>query len=246
VALGGAIVKIVNQPAAIQDTTLPEVDRVAIRDIVDSAANGYLEPAKVQMLLDAAGIPRAKEVVAATNEEVLKGAREVGYPLVMKVIGPVHKSDVGGVALNIADDATLMAEFSRMMQIPQTTAILMQPMLSGTQIFIGAKREEGFGHLILCGLGGIFVETLKDINYSLSPVSGTEANEMIKGLRSYKMLEGTRGQEGVNIPMFAEAIRRVSALCEAAPEIFEMDLNPLLGNTRQVVAVDARIRIEKQ
>ena len=246
VALGGAIVKIVNQPAAIEDSTLPQVDRAAIRDIVDSAANGYLEPAKVQMLLDAAGIPRAKEVVASTKEEVLKGAREVGYPLVMKVIGPVHKSDVGGVALNIADDATLMAEFSRMMQIPQTTAILMQPMLSGTQIFIGAKREEGFGHLILCGLGGIFVETLKDINYSLSPVSGTEANEMIKGLRSYKMLEGTRGQEGVNIPMFAEAIRRVSALCEAAPEIFEMDLNPLLGNTRQVVAVDARIRIEKQ
>jgi acetyltransferase len=119
-------------------------------------------------------------------------------------------------------------------------------MLSGTQIFIGAKREGSFGHLVLCGLGGIFVETLKDINYSLSPVSGTEADEMIKGLRSYRMLEGTRGQEGVNIPMFAEAIRRVSALCEAAPEIFEMDLNPLLGNSRQVVAVDARVRIEKE
>ena len=245
VALGGAIVKIVNQPAAIEDSTLPQVDIQTIRGVIDSASNGYLEPEKVQMLLDAAGIPRAKEVVAATEEEALQGARTVGYPLVMKVIGPIHKSDVGGVALNISDDETLVAEFRRMIQIPQTTAILMQPMLSGTQIFIGAKREGVFGHLVLCGLGGIFVETLKDINYSLAPVSQIEADEMIRGLRSYKMLEGTRGQEGVNITMFAEAIRRVSALCDAAPEIFEMDLNPLLGNSREVVAVDARIRIEK-
>ena len=245
VALGGAIVKIVNQPAAIKDSTLPQVDTQTIRGVIDSASNGYLEPEKVQMLLDAAGIPRAKEVVAATEEEALQGARTVGYPLVMKVIGPIHKSDVGGVALNISDDDTLVAEFRRMIQIPQTTAILMQPMLSGTQIFIGAKREGVFGHLVLCGLGGIFVETLKDISYSLAPVSQIEADEMIRGLRSYKMLEGTRGQEGVNITMFAEAIRRVSALCDAAPEIFEMDLNPLLGNSREVVAVDARIRIEK-
>lgn len=245
VALGGAIVKIVNQPAAIEDSTLPQVDIQTIRGVIDSASNGYLEPEKVQILLDAAGIPRAKEVVAATEEEALQGASTVGYPLVMKVIGPIHKSDVGGVALNISDDETLVAEFRRMIQIPQTTAILMQPMLSGTQIFIGAKREGVFGHLVLCGLGGIFVETLKDISYSLAPVSQIEADEMIRGLRSYKMLEGTRGQEGVNITMFAEAIRRVSALCDAAPEIFEMDLNPLLGNSREVVAVDARIRIEK-
>lgn len=245
VALGGAIVKIVNQPAAIEDSTLPQVDIQTIRGVIDSSSNGYLEPEKVQTLLDAAGIPRAKEVVAATEEEALQGARTVGYPLVMKVIGPIHKSDVGGVALNISDDETLVAEFRRMIQIPQTTAILMQPMLSGTQIFIGTKREGVFGHLVLCGLGGIFVETLKDISYSLAPVSQIEADEMIRGLRSYKMLEGTRGQEGVNITMFAEAIRRVSALCDAAPEIFEMDLNPLLGNSREVVAVDARIRIEK-
>lgn len=245
VALGGAIVKIVNQPATIGDSTLPQVDKQTIRGVINSASNGYLEPEKVQILLDAAGIPRAKEVVAATEEEALQGARTVGYPLVIKVIGPIHKSDVGGVALNISDDETLVAEFRRMIQIPQTTAILMQPMLSGTQIFIGAKREGVFGHLVLCGLGGIFVETLKDISYSLAPVSQIEADEMIRGLRSYKMLEGTRGQEGVNITMFAEAIRRVSALCDAAPEIFEMDLNPLLGNSREVVAVDARIRIEK-
>lgn len=246
VALGGAIVKIVNKPTAIEEFSLPPVDIKRIRTIIDEAPNGYLSPENVQALLDAAGINRAKEMVASTEEEVLRCAHEIGYPIVMKVIGPVHKSDVGGVALNITDDMSLMEQFRRMIKIPQTTALLMQPMLSGTQIFIGAKREGAFGHLVLCGLGGIFVETLKDINYSLSPVSQIEAGEMIRGLRSYKMLEGARGQEGVNIPMFAEAIRRVSALCNAAPEIFEMDLNPLLGNPKQVVAVDARIRIEKE
>ena len=89
------------------------------------------------------------------------------------------------------------------------------------------------------------VEVLKDISYALSPVSDHEANEMLHNLRSFKLLEGVRGQEGVNLPLFAETIRRVSALCEAAPEIFEMDINPLLGNAKQVIAVDARIRIEK-
>ena len=132
-----------------------------------------------------------------------------------------------------------------MIKIPDTKAVLIQPMLSGTQIFIGAKREDKFGHLILCGLGGIFVEALHDISCGLSPVTKTEASEMIQSLRGYKLIQGTRGQEGVNEVLFNEAIRRVSALCTAAPEIFEMDLNPLLGNSKQVIAVDARIRIEK-
>lgn len=246
VALGGAIVKIVNKPTAIDDFSLPPVDKKLIRNIIEDAPNGYLPPEKVQKLLDSAGISRAKEIVAHNEEEAIQGAKEIGFPLVMKVIGPVHKSDVGGVALNINDFDTLKSKFHNMMTIPQTTAILMQPMLSGTQIFIGAKREGNFGHIVLCGLGGIFVEALKDISHSLSPVSQTEANEMIKGLKSYKILEGSRGQEGVNIPIFAEAIRRVSALCNAAPEIFEMDINPLLGNSKQVIAVDARIRIEKE
>ena len=133
-----------------------------------------------------------------------------------------------------------------MMNIPNTTSILLQPMLTGTQIFIGAKREDKFGHLIMCGLGGIFIEVLNDVRSALSPVSKTEADEMIKGLRGYKMIKGTRGIEGVNEVVFNETIRRVSALCNAAPEIFEMDLNPLLGNSKQVIAVDARIRIEKR
>lgn len=94
-------------------------------------------------------------------------------------------------------------------------------------------------------LGGIFVEALQDISTALSPVSSEEAKEMITELKGYKLIQGTRGQEGVNEIIFNEAIRRISALCNSAPEIFEMDLNPLLGNLKQVIAVDARIRIEK-
>lgn len=245
VALGSAIVKIVNRPKPIDDTTLPPVDKKIIRDIINSNSEGYLPPDQVSLLLDAAGINRTKEFVVDTPEKALDAVREIGYPVVMKVVGPVHKSDVGGVALNITDDATLISEYHRMMTIKDAAGVLLQPMLSGTEIFVGAKREDKFGHLVMCGLGGIYVEAFKDINYALSPVSKVEADEMIRGLRAIKLIEGTRGKEGVNIALFNETIRRVSALCAAAPEIFEMDINPLLGNSKAVTAVDARIRIEK-
>jgi acetyltransferase len=246
VAFGSALAKVLNQKTNPDKFDLPPVDTKMIRSVIDNSSDGYLDPEDVQILLDAAGISRAKEIVAKTETALRKGAKEIGYPLVMKVVGPVHKSDVGGVVLDITDEETLVIEFNRMMKIDQTTAVLIQPMLSGTQIFIGAKREDKFGHLIMCGLGGIFVEALGDVNTSLNPVSKQEASEMIQNLKSYSLIKGSRGQEGVNEFLFSEAIRRVSALCNFAPEIFEMDLNPLLGNSKQVIAVDARIRIEKQ
>lgn len=245
VSFGSALAKVVNQPSPPDCSELPPVDIKMIRSVIDNAEEGYLNPEDVQKILDAAGISRAKEIVVKNETALRKGAKEIGYPLVMKVVGPVHKSDVGGVVLNVTDEETLVIEFNRMMKIPDTIAVLIQPMLSGTQIFIGAKREDKFGHLIMCGLGGIFVEALGDVNSSLNPVSKDEAAEMITSLKSYALIKGSRGQEGVNEFLFSDAIRRVSALCKSAPEIFEMDLNPLLGNSRQVIAVDARIRIEK-
>ncbi|MDE5610283.1 MAG: acetate--CoA ligase family protein, partial [Bacteroidales bacterium] len=170
---------------------------------------------------------------------------KLGYPLVMKVVGPVHKSDVGGVVLNVKDAATVRAEFERMIKIKDTTAILMQPMLSGMEIFAGVKYEPKFGHMILCGLGGIFIEVLKDVKSGLAPITAATAKTMIEGLKGYKMLQGVRGQEGVNIEAFAKVVESLSKLVAVAPEIQEMDINPLLGNAKGVVAVDARIRIEK-
>jgi len=163
----------------------------------------------------------------------------------MKVVGPVHKSDVGGVVLNVKNEQTLQTEFKRMIKIKDTTGILLQPMLSGTELFAGIKREDKFGHMILFGLGGIFIEVLKDVKIGLAPAGIREVAREIKQLNSYKIIEGVRGNEGVNEALFAEIIARLSALVQAAPEISEMDLNPLLGRQNHVVAVDARIRVEK-
>jgi len=222
-----------------------DINKTKIRNIIDNATNGYLESNKVQELLDAALIPRAKELVISNKEEVINTIKEIGFPLVMKVVGPIHKSDVGGVKLNIKDENTALETFQTMMKINDVTGILFQPMLSGLEFFIGAKREDKFGHLILCGLGGIFIEVLKDVQYGLVPITKKEAFDMLKSLKSYKIIEGVRGQEGINQDKFTDIIVQLSALLEVAPEIFEMDMNPLLGNSDSVVAVDTRIRIEK-
>ncbi len=244
VLFGQALSKVCGA-ASIEDAKLPQINTVRVRKVIDGASEGYLSPDEIHELLDAAGIARAKEGVADTLEGALEQARTIGYPLVMKVVGPVHKSDVGGVVLNVRDEETVRREFERMMKIPETYAIMFAQQLHGTEVFIGAKREGNFGHIVMCGLGGIFIEVLKDVQSTLAPVSERGALEMIRSLRSYKIIQGVRGQEPVNEARFAEMVSRVSALVSAAPEIFEMDLNPLLGNAEDVVAVDARVRIER-
>lgn len=247
VLFGSALAKVYNTPhAEPEDTEFPCVDVKRIRNVIDHAENGYLAPDAIHELLDAAGIACAQEGTADNEADCLSLARKIGFPLVMKVVGPVHKSDVGGVVLNVMDEETVVREFNRMMNIKDTYAIMLAQQLHGTEVFIGAKREGGFGHVVMCGLGGIFIEVLKDVNVGLAPISPAEAHYMIRNLRSYKIIQGVRGQEPVNEDRFAEAVVRVSILMRTAPEIFEMDLNPLLGNKNDVVAVDARIRVEKQ
>jgi len=246
VVFGNALAKVYNTPKSVSEKIeLPEIDVQSIRKVIDNAENGYLSPDKVQQLLDAAKISRAGEAVVVTREDAVKEAQKLGLPVVMKVVGPVHKSDVGGVVLNVKDTETVAREFDRMIKIKDTTAILIQPMLSGIELFVGAKAEPKFGHMVLCGLGGIFIEVFKDVSAGLVPIAKNEATDMIHRLKSYGIIKGARGQEGVNEELFAEIVARVSALVKAAPEIAEMDLNPLLGKADKVVAVDARIRIEK-
>ena len=246
VVFGNALAKVYHTPAPQpENIETPKVDEKTIRSIIDGADNGYLMPDKVQQLLDAAGITRAGEAVVTSAEDAKKAASDLGYPVVMKVVGPVHKSDVGGVVLNVKTPEAVANEFERMIKIKDTTAILIQPMLSGVELFVGAKREDKFGHMVLCGLGGIFIEVLKDVNAGITPIAQSEALDLIHRLKSYKILQGVRGQEPVNEQHLAEIVTRVSALVTIAPEIFEMDLNPLLGRKDRVVAVDARIRIEK-
>lgn len=246
VAFGNALCKVYNTPKPASAPSIPnDIDAASIRRIIDGAADGYLSPYEVGGLLDAAGIPQAREAQVTTKEEAIKAADRLGLPVVMKVVGPLHKSDVGGVVLNVKDFDTVAIVFERMIKIPDTHAILIQPMLSGIELFAGAKYEPGFGHMVLCGLGGIFVEVLKDVNAGLAPISTEEALQMIRGLKGYGIIKGTRGQKGVNEDLIAEIVVRLSALLGIAPEITELDLNPLLGIFERVVAVDARICIRK-
>ncbi|MBR4146487.1 MAG: acetate--CoA ligase family protein [Bacteroidales bacterium] len=248
--LGNALCKVYNTPKPQPEhVELPKIDVARIRRTIDRCKSGYLEIADYNELLDAAGISRKKSVEVSKKEDALAFAKEVGcskdVPLVMKVVGPLHKSDVGGVTLGVKDLDTVAKEFDRLIVIPETYAVEMYPMLDGIDVYIGAIKDPKFGHQIFFGLGGIFIEVLKDVQSALAPITADEAKEMLKQLKGYKILQGVRGQEGVNIDLYADQVARVSALVQAAPEIAEMDLNPLLGNPRYVTAVDARIRIEK-
>ena len=247
VALAEALIRVSNTPKpATADNLCPEVDVKAVRAIIDGIKeDGYIAPDDVRALLQAAAIPVVPEKVSANRDELVAAAREMGYPIVVKVVGPVHKSDVGGVTLNVKDDAQLEAEFDRMMQIPDATAVMIQKMISGTELFIGAKFEPTFGHNVLCGLGGIFVEVLKDVQFGLAPLSQPEAEHMVRSLKGYKIIQGTRGKQGLDEATYVKIICRLSTMLHYAPEIKEMDINPLLAGPDHVTAVDARIRVEK-
>jgi acetyltransferase len=247
VTLATALSQVMKTPApAPPEIELFGVDVPRIREVISGIKdNGYVSPDVVRQLFNCAGIPMVPEMVSTQKEELVQFAQRVGYPVVAKVVGPVHKSDVGGVSLNIRSDEHLALEFDRMMQIPDATSVMVQKMIKGTEVFIGAKYEERFGHVVLCGLGGIFVEVLKDVSSGLAPLSYNEAYSMIHSLRGYKIIKGTRGQKGINEQKYAEIIVRLSTLLRFATEIKEMDINPLLADENSVIAVDARIRIEK-
>ena len=247
VTVANCLVRVMNTPnPAPSELELYGVDVIKIRDIISGIKeSGYLQPHLVREIFSCAGIPTVPECVSADKDELLAFAEKVGYPVVAKVVGPVHKSDVGGVSLNIRTKEHLDMEIERLMQIPDATAVMVQKMIKGTELFIGAKYEPRFGHIVLCGLGGIFVEVLKDVSSGLAPLSVSEAESMIHSLRGYKIIKGTRGQKGINEHKYMEIIVRLSTILRFATEIKEMDINPLLADADNVIAVDARIRVEK-
>ena len=256
VTLATALSQVMNTPppappeVQLYGIDIPRLNKIIFRETsrlkFEGLRSGYLAPDTVREILACAGIPLVPEMVSTSKDELTAFAQKVGFPVVAKVVGPVHKSDVGGVALNIRTPEHLALEFDRMMQIQDATGVMVQKMLKGTELFIGAKYEERFGHVVLCGLGGIFVEVLKDVSSGLAPLSYGEAWSMIRSLRGYKILKGTRGQRGINEQKFADIIVRLSTLLRFATEIKEMDLNPLLADENDIVDVDARILIERE
>ena len=247
VLFGKALAKVYNA----QDNNFTEeykqsTGNKSITDIINRNNNGYLPAKDAREILKLSGVKFVDQFEINNKTEILKITKELKYPVVQKVIGPLHKSDVGGVILNVQNENELISNFDTLMQIDHATSVLIQPMITGMELFIGAKKEGNFPPIVLCGLGGIFVEVLKDVQAGMVPVSKEKAVKMIDDLKAYPILKGVRGQEGINIDAFANVIVNISNLLQIAPEIVELDINPLLAYNNKITAVDVRIRIEKQ
>ncbi len=247
VLLAKALTLVYQTPPPSDDNIyLDGVDIPQVRRIIEKTENGFQPPEVIRELFAAVGINYVRDIVVRSEEEALSAAFEIRFPLVMKVIGPIHKTDVGGVSLNIKSNESVLNEYRRLMSIENATAVQLSEMLSGTELFAGAKYEPKFGHIILCGLGGIFVEAIKDVTSGLAPLSHTEAISMIQSLKGYKILKGYRGMPPVNEKKFAEILVRLSSMLRFATEIKELDVNPFFAKGDSIIAVDARIRIEHQ
>lgn len=199
-------------------------------------------------------IPVVKAVKSESVGEALKFARKVGYPVVLKVISPqvIHKTDVGGVALNIKNDYELELAYisikkNVMKHVPQASidGVLVQKMLeNGYEVIIGGKKDQTFGQTIAFGLGGVFVEVFDDISFRVVPIDKKDALEMIKELKSYKLLKGYRGKKPADLKALVNILLKTSRLLNENPEIKELDINPVFALPEGAVAVDARIILE--
>jgi len=196
------------------------------------------------------GLPISDYKVVYSAQEAIDFAEEVQYPVVIKVAGEgsLHKTDVGGVVLNIQNSAEIIQAISKINAALVSHGIsgepkyLIQKMLAdGKEIIIGGKQDPAFGPVVLCGLGGIYAEVLKDVNLRLAPVYLEEAKEMLTTLKGYKYLSGVRGEKGVEMEKLAEIIVRVSRLMADFHSISELDLNPVLAFEKNAVIVDARM-----
>ncbi|MCO5258780.1 MAG: acetate--CoA ligase family protein [Crocinitomicaceae bacterium] len=224
---------------------LPEMDIPAIRSIVNAASNGFVQQETCRELLDAAGIEMVKQQEFSDSKHIATIKGKMNFPIVMKVIGPVHKTEVGGVLLNIHDENQAMEAFNQLMKIPDAKGVLIQEMLRGEELYCGAVKQGDFGHVVLCGLGGIFLELLNDTSSGLAPLSKQEVTDMVESLKGYALIEGYRNRKGLNKEKYIDIVMRIGALVHIAPEIAELDLNPIMANESQMTVVDVRIKIEK-
>jgi acetyltransferase len=241
VAMGQAIGKVASWVAPADTVAGPAgYDRAAIREIL-SGRKGALDPAVVKQVLDAAGfrLPEQREVFK--QEQLIGECRRIGFPLAMKVIGPLHKTDVGGVRLNIGGEETAGNTWAELMAIDGAEGVLLQPMISGLEVILGASQEGDFGQLVMFGLGGIHAEVLKDVRFALAPLAPAEARQMIDGIRSRPLLDGVRGASGMNVEILVDFLVRLGRLVADFPEIGEIDLNPVKGSADRLYVVDSRI-----
>jgi acyl-CoA synthetase (NDP forming) len=223
--------------------------RPEIRRIIESAGGtGWvLEPdAKRLFFLAGFDVPRFK--LTRTPEEAVRFARKIGYPVAAKVVSPriLHKSDVGGVAVGIADDGGVAAAFGRFRALDGFAGVLVEEMVSGVELIMGAKSDLQFGPMILLGMGGTGVEIYRDVVLKMAPLSEKDAVAMFKGLKARRLLEGYRGAEPVDLEKLTETLLSFSSLVmDLGGRIESIDINPLLCSSKGCVVADARIILSK-
>lgn len=235
-----------------------DVDREQVAGIIAAArAEGRekLSETEVMRVLEAYGIPVAPYAVARTADEAARAGAEIGYPVVAKVLSPriIHKSDVGGVAVGLEDEAELRAAFDRMTtEVParagidagEVEGVLVQKMVGrGKETIIGMTLDPQFGPVLMFGLGGIYVEALKDVVFRVQPVTDVDAREMVRAIRGAALLRGVRGEPASDLTAVEETIQRISQLVGDHDAIREMDVNPWMAFAEGGVAVDGRITV---
>jgi acyl-CoA synthetase (NDP forming) len=226
------------------------------QNVIDKAkeeGRSVLTEVEAKQLLEQAGISVVETMLATSKSKAISISRELGFPVVLKIASPdvVHKSDVGGVKLNLKTAAQVGKAYSDIMnavraQYPEAKiqGVSVQKMArSGVEVIIGMSKDAQFGPVIMFGLGGILVEILKDVSFRIVPLARRVAREMIREIKGYPVLEGYRGQEPVDVSYLEEMILKVSSFVEQHPEIEELDLNPVFAYSDGAVAVDARVII---
>jgi acetyl coenzyme A synthetase (ADP forming)-like protein len=224
----------------------------------DARGDGYLSPTDVYAVLDAYGFPICKHAVVPKRRDIIEAAERVGYPLVLKVHGEniIHKSDIGGVVIGINNPDELR-KARRVMEdkceaagiLDRVTGFFVQEMVpSGREVILGMSIAEKFGPLVMFGMGGKYVEILKDITFRVMPVTRIDAAEMVKEIKSYPLLEGVRGEQRVDIEFLIESIQRLAHLVNDLRYVQELDINPfiLAPDRKNCKVVDARIRVAQE
>jgi len=209
-----------------------------------------------KQLVSEAGIPVVESKLARSQAQAVSMSREIGFPVVLKVVSPdiIHKSDSGGVKLGLANAAQVGRAYTEIIAAAKRTdskaklhGVSVQKMARpGVEVIMGMSKDAQFGPVLMFGLGGVFVEVLKDVAFRIVPLVRRDASQMIREIKGYPVLEGYRGQEPANITILEDLLLKLSDFVDKTPEIKELDLNPILAYSDGAVAVDARVILESQ
>ncbi len=215
-----------------------------------------LTEVEAKQALKEAGIDVVDTRLAKDKAEAQRIAREIGYPVVLKIVSPdiIHKSDIGGVKVGLADEAAVSAAFDEIMAATKKATakanvhgVAVQAMAKqGTEVILGMSKDPQFGPVLMFGLGGVLVEVLKDVAFRIVPLTPRDAGQMVREIKGYPVLEGYRGQDPADVARLEQAILTLSEFVEGHPEIKELDMNPIFAYKDGIAAVDARIVLEEE